>query len=590
MVLALAGLARGAVTDLEGQSHLLQGRVTAIVFLDPECPICRSEMAEINEIAAHVGSRAQVLGVISDPTVTRIAGAAFAKEYGSKFPLLFDGSGDLAARFKPTVEPEAFVLDGRGTVKYFGRIDDAFERIGKQREVVMSHDLKDALVAVIAGKEPEHASVAPVGCVFESWKGTSIAPTKVTYARDIAPILNSNCVTCHRDGEVAPFSLMTYQEAAKHAEEMVDVTESKYMPPWKAEIGYGHFMDERVLAPRDIELIKRWAADGTAEGNPADLPPAPAFSSDWHLGTPDKVVTMAEAFDVPARGRDVYRAFVLPLDLPPGTYVSGVEFRPGAKSVVHHALFYLDTTGTARELDAKDPGPGYHTFGGVGFQPSGSLGGWAPGAMPYLLEDGIAREVPPKADLVIQVHYHSDGKAHQDKSSIAIYYAKKPVKHVVSGAMLISRQIYIPAGDADYHRETSVVLPMDVTVLGIVPHMHLIGREMKVTATTPDGETIPLIHVPDWDFKWQGQYRYAEPIRLKKGTKIEMTARYDNSVKNAGNPNSPPKLVTWGEQTTDEMCICFLQLTLDDPHMRRGLNRELIRQQLLPKVPTSSAR
>ncbi len=214
---------------------------------------------------------------------------------------------------------------------------------------------------------------------------------------------------------------MTYEQASKHAAEMVDVTQSKYMPPWKADVAFRHFADGcRVLPARDVELIKRWVADGRAEGNPADLPPTPTFSSDWQLGTPDKIISMPEAFDIPASGRDIYRAFVVPLDLPQGSYVAGVEFRPGAKSVVHHALFYLDTTGAARQLDANDPGPGYKSFGGPGFQPSGSLGGWAPGATPYMERAGTgAPACPAGADLVIQIHYHPDGKPHQDKSSIA---------------------------------------------------------------------------------------------------------------------------------------------------------------------------
>jgi peroxiredoxin len=569
-----ADIAGAANTDIEGHAVSLDGKVAAVVFLSPDCPISRSEVATLNKIAADAGG-ASVLGVISDPTVTRDAAAKFAKDFGVKFPLLFDASGDLATRFKPDHTPEAYVINKSGAVRYSGRIDDAFASVGKQREVVTTHDLRDALAAVAAGKEPAQATTPSVGCVFESWKDSGPLPAKVTYSRDIAPILNANCVTCHRPGEVAPFSLLDYSHARKHAEQIAELTQSRYMPPWKAEEGFGHFADERRLTDREIDLIQRWAANDAPEGDKADLPPPPVFSSDWALGKPDKVAMMPEPFDVPASGPDVYRAFVIPLDLPDDTYVAGVDFRPGAKSVLHHALFYLDGSGKARELDAADPGPGYTSFGGPGFAPVGGLGGWAPGASPSLMADGTARYVPGNSDLVIQVHYHPDGKPHKDQSSLAIYFAKKPVKHLISSLALITRQINIAPGDTNYQRNLFVELPIDVTLEGIIPHMHLIGREMKVQATTPDGKLIPLIHITDWNFKWQDQYRYAEPVHLPKGTRIDMMARYDNSTNNPANPNSPPKRVHWGEGTTDEMCICFLQPATDDLAQARQLRRNI---------------
>ena len=190
--------------------------------------------------------------------------------------------------------------------------------------------------------------------------------------------------------------------------------------------------------------------------------------------------------------------------------------------------------------------------------------------------------MPGNSDLVIQVHYHPDGQPHKDQSSLAIYFAKKPVKHFISSLSLITRQLDIPPGETNFHREISVELPADVTLDGIVPHMHLIGREMKVQATTPEGKLIPLIAIDDWDFKWQDQYRYAEPLHLPKGTRIDMSARYDNSTNNPANPNSPPKRVHWGEETTDEMCICFLQMAVDNAaqarEIRRAINGQLISQ------------
>ena len=403
-----------------------------------------------------------------------------------------------------------------------------------------------------------------VGCYFEAWK-ENVVPEKVTYTRDVAPILNTNCVSCHRPGEVAPFSLMTFTDAAKHAKQLAKVTDRQLMPPWKAEPGFGHFKDERRLTDSEIALLDAWAKAGAPEGDAADLPPSPKFKEGWALGEPDMVVTMAKPFTIAASGRDVYRGFVIPLNLPEDKYVIGFEFKPGATSVLHHALFFLDDNGAARKLEAasKDGLPGYKSGGGPGFRPSGGMGGWAPGATPFFLPEGVGRPVHKGADLIFQVHYHPDGKEHTDVSKVAIYFAKKPIVKQAISWPLMNNQIDIPANDSHYVRSATVTAPVDVTLFGVTPHMHLVGKEMKVIATKPDGEVVPLIWVKDWDFRWQDQYQYVNPIKLPKGTVVSMEAVYDNSTNNMDNPNSPPARVRRGEQTTDEMCICFLQMTID---------------------------
>jgi hypothetical protein len=397
------------------------------------------------------------------------------------------------------------------------------------------------------------------------------AAEPVTFAHDIAPVLYGNCVSCHHDGGGGPFALMSYKDAAKRAALLAQVTQDRQMPPWKAEADYGKFQNERHLTAEQIELFTRWANAGAPAGDLATAPKPPAFanSPEWPLGKPDLVVTLPQPFTVPASGRDVYRCFVLPLNIPEDKFVSAVDFHPSNRTVVHHALFFLDQAGKARRLEQQfhaehpeDNQIGYARFGGPGFLPGGGLGGWAPGALPSFLPETVARSLPRNSDLVIQTHLHPSGKAETEQSTIGIYFAKKPPQHTMLPLILGNRQLDIPAGEKQYVATADWQLPADVTLVGITPHAHLVCRSMDVWATIPlaSGEKkVPLIRINDWDFDWQGTYRYVEPLRLPAGATIHMRYVYDNSADNERNPNTPPKPVRTGEQTTDEMAYCFLE-------------------------------
>jgi mono/diheme cytochrome c family protein len=390
----------------------------------------------------------------------------------------------------------------------------------------------------------------------------------ITYTKHIAAILWKNCAACHRPGEIGPFSLLAYGDASKRADFIAEVTSKRRMPPWKPEPNFGKFHDERRLSDREIGLIAGWAEAGAPEGAAADLPKPPEFSDGWQLGEPDLVLEMADSFAVPAEGPDIYRCFVVPIPLDKDTYVRGVEFRPGNPAVVHHAIMFLDSIKEARKKDAEDNEPGYASFGGPEINPTGGMGGWAPGTMPRFLSEGIVTYLKKGSDLVLQVHYHPSGKAEEDKSTVGIYFAKtvkgKPVK-IVTGIAVVQPELNIQAGEAraEFSGE-SQPLPADVEVLGITPHMHNLGREMKVTAIKPNGDTeVPLIWIKDWDFNWQGQYHLKESVRLPKGSVIKVQAVYDNSSTNPKNPNSPPQPVQWGLQSTDEMLLCSVQVVAD---------------------------
>ena len=394
-------------------------------------------------------------------------------------------------------------------------------------------------------------------------RGASAVPT---YSHDIAPIVYGNCMSCHRSGEVAPFTLSSYDDVKKRADQIVDVTQSRYMPPWKPEPGFGHFVGERRLNDAQVQAIKDWASAGCPEGDAKDLPPMPKFVEGWKLGEPDLIVKMPEKLTLKAdgdHGRDVYRAVVIPLNMSEDEFVTAVEFRPDNRKIVHHALFFLDNTGAAakRAGNTHDGQIGYPTFGGPGFVPSGGLGGWAPGAEPTPLPDDWGKMVRKGSDLVMQFHFHPSGKQETEQASLGIYFAKKRPSRIVAGGAARNLFINIPAGDANYVRTGRYKVPVDVDLIGITPHAHLLCKDMKATATLPSGEVKKLIWIKDWDFAWQGQYRYAEPVRLPAGTYVDMVYTYDNTEKNIRNPNSPPKDVHFGEQTSDEMAFLFMEFS-----------------------------
>ncbi|HEX4132361.1 MAG TPA: hypothetical protein VHZ24_20180 [Pirellulales bacterium] len=397
--------------------------------------------------------------------------------------------------------------------------------------------------------------------------GTARADEPVTYTKDVAKILWARCAACHRPGEVGPFSLLTYDDAAKRAEFIAQVTAERRMPPWHAEPGYGEFLDDRRLNDDELATIAAWAEAGAPQGDPSDLPQPPSFREGWQLGTPDLVLRLPEPFDVPADGRDVFRCFVIPTGVHEDRTVAAVEFRPGNRRMVHHALFFLDNTGRARERDELDAGPGYVSFGGVGIMPTGALGGWAPGGTPRRLPEGMGRMLRKDSDLVMQVHYHPNGKPETDQSELGIYFTREPAKRIVAGIFVVNRDIHIPPGEKQHRVAAEFTTPVDIEAVGVSPHMHYLGREMRVTAHLPDGSEQAMIWVRDWDFNWQTQYLYKQPMKLPAGTRIVAEAVYDNSADNPRNPNDPPRWVSFGEQTTNEMCLCgipFIARSRDD--------------------------
>ncbi|MEW4453215.1 redoxin domain-containing protein [Bremerella sp. JC817] len=576
--------------DSQGNVHAIspssRKAARVYVFVTGECPISRTYFPVLNDLYKSWGKNegdVELIGIWADVTQSPQDVAQFAKDFSIEFPILLDRDASLGKALKPTTVPEAFVLNHHGEVEYHGRIDDRFLQLGARKPEPSEDTLKLAVDNVVAGLKVVISETKPVGCFYELPPARKPAEAELTFNRDIAPILNANCVVCHREGEVGPFTLTSYMDAAKRARQIARVVDQKLMPPWKAAQTHGEFEGQRTLTDHEIETIKQWAKSDRAEGEAADLPPLPTFASDWALGEPDLVLEMPVDFTVPAGGPDIFQNFVIPYDVPENKLVATVEFKPGDASVVHHSLLFLDNSGRARKLDEKTPEPGYSTFGGPGFAPAGSIGGWSPGKMPRRLPDGLGRMMDKGFDLVMQIHYHPSGKETIDRSKVGIYFVDKP-KNEAFAIWTSNFDLDIPAGEANYRAKAVYKLPTDVTMLSCIPHMHLLGQQMTVTAQLPDGTTKQLIDVPQWDFNWQDEYMFAEPFKLPAGTKLEVVARFDNSSENPSNPSTPPQRVTFGEETTDEMLYCFFLVATEDPNMVPLVEGDVLTQEVMRRA------
>ncbi|GAB4458219.1 MAG: thioredoxin family protein [Armatimonadaceae bacterium] len=551
-------------------------KATVLVFTGIACPISNEyapELRALNEAYAAKGVRF-VFVYSNAGTMQHEAQNHVSTFYNAPIGV-WDNRQDLANAIGATTTPEVAVLDETLTLRYRGRIDDRYVARAKSKTAgPQSRDLTNALNAVLAGKPVPVATTRATGCLIE--RGSNPAPKEPvrtaadkpaaapTFAEDIAPIIQQNCQSCHRAGEIGPMPLENYEQIRRYAANIVAVTESKFMPPWKPLEGHGEFQNKRTLTDEQIATIKRWADAGAPVGDLKKMPTPPKFSDGWQLGTPDLVLTMPEKWRTEASGNDIYRCFVLPTNLKEDKQVVAVEYRAGNKRVVHHVLGYIDVAGEGRKQDAREEGPGYTNFGGPGFLPFGELGGWAPGNMPAFLPDGVGRKLPAGSDVVIQVHYHPTGKVEEDITQVGLYFADKPVEKQLRVIPVAYPRLNIPPGEQNYRVEATMPILADVKALFVTPHMHLLGREIEMWVTLPDGQIKPMVKINDWDFRWQDNYSFQKPMQIPKGSKVTLRARYDNSTNNPRNPHNPPQPVKWGEGTNDEMCIGFIGFIADN--------------------------
>ena len=331
------------------------------------------------------------------------------------------------------------------------------------------------------------------------------------------------------------------------------------MPPWLPEPGFGEFAGERRLTLDEIGLIEQWVREGGQEGRPEDLKPAPIWAEGWQLGRPDLVVQIPEPYTLAAEGRDVYRNFVVKVPLTEPRYIAGAELQPGNPKIVHHAFIQVDPTARSRRLDEADPEPGFAGMQTPAQMPGGQFLTWQPGKVASRAPKGLAWRLAPGDDLVLQMHLRPSGKPEKLQSSVGLYFTSEPPTNTCFKISLCSFAIDIPPGARNYEVSDSYVLPIDLDVLRVLPHAHYLCREMQGYATLPDGTRQWLLFIKQWDFNWQGDYQFATPVFLPKGTTLYMRYTYDNSTNNAQNPNQPPKRVSYGAQSSDEMGELWFQ-------------------------------
>jgi tetratricopeptide (TPR) repeat protein len=417
----------------------------------------------------------------------------------------------------------------------------------------------------------------------------------VTFNRDIAPIIFNACSTCHHPGEAGPFPLLTYSDVKKHAHQIADVTQARTMPPWLPDPQPLRFADELRLPNSQIDLIQRWAAQGAAEGDPADLPPQPKFTKGWRLGIPDLILTAPKPLTLPPEGTDTYWNFIFRLPIEQTRWMKAIEIHPGDKRYVHHANILVDRNASSRQREAE-PGAG---FGGMeiriesqGFDPDSHLLFWKPGTVPYLEPDGMALRLDKGTDLILNTHMQPSGKPEVIQPTIGLYFTPQPATKL---PMLIQLEddskLDIPPGQKDFLVSDQFTLPVDVDLLAIYPHAHYLGKDIQASATLPDGTKKSLIHIPLWNLSWQAVYRYAEPVFLPKGTTVALRYVYDNSADNPLNPNHPPVRVKAGNRSSDEMCHLWLQVLPVHYDAAQGDPRMLLQEALarhnIEKDPTN---
>ncbi len=546
-----------ACSDVHGRKQQLgdfaDRQWLVVAFVGVECPVVKLYAPRLNEMAARFAS--QGVGFVAidanrQDTIAEIA--AFARQYSLTFPVLKDLEQTAADTLGAERTPEVFVLDAERVIRYCGRIDDQYAP-GVQRRDVREHSLVAALESLLAGRSVAKAETPATGCLI----GRAHRPTPqgaVTYSQHVAPILQQHCQECHRPQELAPFSLLTYDDASAWADTIREVVNEDRMPPWFADPAHGEFVNDCRLTEADKTTLFTWIDNGCPAGDAA-LEPAPRqFASGWRIGQPDAVVYMSDdSFDVPAEGVVDYQHFTAETGFTEDKWIQACEARPGNVSVVHHIVVFI-----------QPPGKESAFLGGQLFGDK-LCSVFAPGTPPWVFPEGTAVRIPAGSKLIFQMHYTPNGTAQRDRSFCGFKFADPAlVRHKAEAQAAINVGFEIPAG-ADNHRVTaSYKFRRDTLLLNLYPHMHVRGKSFLWEAQYPDGTREVLLNVPRYDFNWQLRYDLVKPKLLPKGTKMRITAHFDNSEENPNNPD-PTQAVKFGLQTWEEMMVGFFTAAAAEP-------------------------
>jgi len=536
--------------DFYGKSHALadykQKKILVLAFLGTECPLVKLYAPRLAEMQRkYAENSVQFLGINANrqDTITEIA--SYARTYQIGFPILKDLSNKLADRLGAVRTPEIFVLGPDRVIRYHGRIDDQYG-VGYQRQAAVQTFLQSALDELLAGKPVTKSETPVVGC-FIGRVHSPDASAKITYSNQVVRILNNRCVACHRAGEIAPFAMTSYDEVSGWADTIAEVVRNRRMPPWFADPKYGHFKNDCSLPDEEKEILYQWAKAGAPQGEVRDLPEPPKFTDGWRLPKdPDASFYMAEKpYTVQAEGTVPYQYFTVDPRFKENKWIKALEARPGNRAVVHHIIVFSQPKGSHDERNRQ------------------FLVGYAPGAEPAVLPQGMAKFVPAGYELLFQMHYTTNGAVGQDCSKVGLIFADpREVTHLVRTTQAINQAFAIPPGADDYRVDgDSFAWNFDMDLVELFPHMHLRGKAFRYEAKYPDGTSEVLLDIPRYDFGWQLTYELPAVKHLPKGTVIHCTAHYDNSENNLSNPN-PKATVRWGDQTWDEMMIGFYDVAV----------------------------
>ncbi len=549
-----------ALRDFHGNEHALSDfadrKVVVLALVGTECPLVKLYAPRLAELANEFSSRGvQFVGIDANVQDSPTEIGRFVQEFKFSFPVLRDAGNALADRLNAERTPQVFVLDQNRAVRYAGRIDDQFG-VGFHKAKAERRDLASAIEELLADKPVSQPLTEASGCLIGRVR--KVEPHgDVTYSNQVARILNKHCVECHRAGELAPFSLSSYEDTIGWADMIAEVVEQRRMPPWFASPEYGHFSNDLSMTDADKQFLKTWIDNGCPEGDRSQLPPAPTFTSGWRMGTPDAVYEMKESYSVPAEGVVDYQYFQIDPGFTEDKWISLAEARPGNPLVVHHVVLFSLPPGTKIRAPEEAQAQGQ------------MIAVYAPGMPPWQYPEGTGLKVAAGSTFYIQMHYTTCGSVQQDRSLIGLKFADpKTVKKKVMYGMAVNTGFEIPP-HADNHQIISKVkFSRDMLLLNLFPHMHYRGKSYRIESELPDGTREVLLDVPRYDFNWQLRYDLVEPKFMPKGSQLICTGYFDNSAANPANPD-PSKAVRFGLQTFEEMQVGYYTIVRADEDLTK---------------------
>ena len=536
-----------AFTDLAGKAGKLSdfksSKLTVVAFTNTTCPLCKKYAPALQRLEKEWAAKGVSVLFVNPTKTDTPAGHGFTGRY------VHDTDGTLTAAFGATSTAEVFVLDSARTVQYRGAIDDQYG-LGYALDAPRTNYLVTALTDLLAGKRPVVSATTAPGCELAPSPAKPQA-AELTYHARIERIIQNNCGECHRKGGVAPFVLDTYDEVVANKAMIRKTVEKGTMPPWFAappkKGEHSPFANDRTLTESDRKDLFAWLASDMKKGDPADAPLPRAYASGWLIGKPDAEFQIAKPIAVKAEGVMGYQNVSVPTDYDEDKWVQAMEVRPTAREVVHHVLVFAVPKGSR----------------GAGAEAQGFFAAYVPGNNSLVYPEGYAKRLPKGSDLRFQIHYTPNGTATTDHTKIGLVFAKEKPRYEVRVTAVSNPTFTIPAG-ADNHKVTGSIpfIPFEARVLALFPHAHVRGKAAKYEMKSLDGKTTTLLEVPQYDFNWQLQYRFAEPVPVPRGSGLIYTAWYDNSDKNPANPD-PKKAVRWGPQTSDEMHLGYVEFVID---------------------------